>query len=94
MRGGGIKKIETLLEKYQKNLRAPEGSVIAAFQSVVQDTLGIPLKKEHIRYTVSTKTVSVTVTGPEKSEILFHKEKLLKACTNLLGEKSAPRHIV
>jgi len=94
MRGEGIKKVNTLLEKYTKNIKAPQRSVESAFIKAVFTTLGITLKKEQVRYSVSSRTLSVSVTGPLKSEILFHKAALFKACSALLGEKNAPHHIV
>lgn len=94
MRGGDIKKIDTLLQKYKQNIRAPQESVVRAFKKVVSDELGITLPKESIRYTVSSRTIAVGISGPRKSEIMLHKGKLLAACTAALGEKNAPHHIV
>lgn len=91
---GDIVKVSDLFSVYKERLRAPQGSVIQAFQEVVNDVLGVSVPKEQCRYAVATKTLSVSVSGPLKSEILLRKEEILLHLKGRLGEKSAPRSII
>lgn len=93
-RGEGIKNLNSLFDKYRKTLKAPQGSVIAAFIEVVNDVLGITVKKEAVRYTPSSKTLVIQGGGPLKSEITLHKEEILNHLKGRLGEKSAPKEIL
>lgn len=94
MRGGDPKKIGTLLDKYKKTLRAPQGSVIKVFQEILKRECGVSLKKEQVRYTPSSRTLSILIAGPMKQELLMQKENLLTHLRAELGEKSAPHHII
>ena len=93
-RGGEVQKIGSLLDKYKKILRAPQGSVIKTFCSVVEKETGVVLRQSEVSYTVSTKTVSVTVSGPKKNEILLNKHKILDLLQKEIGVVGAPEHIV
>ena len=94
MQNKSVKKVGVLLEKYKKNLRAPQGSVEGAFRQAVLETLGTELAEEQVRYTVLSRTISVSVAGPVKSEILLNKEVLFEKCKAAVGEHSTPCHIV
>lgn len=83
-----------LLARYRVRLRPPQGVVIEAFRAVVEAELGIELAPAQVRYSVYTQTVSVTASGPEKSEISFHKKRILALCTDVLGKQNAPKHIL
>lgn len=89
-----IKHINPLVDRYKRILRAPQGSVVNVFCSVVKEELGLTLEKEHISYTLSTQTLNLAVPGPAKSEVLLYKGILLQKCTEVLGEKSAPKNII
>ena len=91
---GEIVKIGNLFDKYKKTLKAPQGVVIDAFIEVIDDLMGFEIKKEQCRYTVSTKTLGVAVSGPLKSEITIRKKEILAHLKGRLGEKSAPKDIV
>jgi len=94
LRGGDPKPVGDLLEKYRKTLRAPEGSVITAFQQALKDELGMKLEKKFITYRVSSRTLIVSVAGAQKSEIILHKQELLHHCRESLGEKNVPKQII
>jgi hypothetical protein len=91
---GEVIKIGDLFEKYRKNLKAPQGSVIKVFQEVVFELLSIKIKKECIKYSPSTKVLSVGLGGVVKSEIKLHKEEILAHMNGRLGEKSGPKEIL
>ncbi len=91
---GEIKKLSDLFEKYKTTLKAPQGTVVDCFREVVEDVVGVPVRKESIKYTVYTKTISVSVSGPLKSEIKLHKDEILSHMKGRLGEQSAPTEII
>ena len=90
----GTVQIGTLFEKYKTRLRPPQGIVISTFCALVATELGIPLASAHVRYEIYSRTISVTVSGPQKSEILFNKARILTLCRASLGDLGAPKHIV
>lgn len=89
-----IKHINPLVERYKRILRAPQGSVVNVFCLVAKEEFGVVLKKEHVSYNSTTKTLSLSTPGPAKSEILLYKETLLQKCAEVLGEKNTPKHII
>ncbi len=91
---GSIKKISDLFETYKVRLKAPQGTVVDCFREVVEDVIGLPIRKESIKYTVYTKTLSVQVQGPLKSEIRLRKAEILAHMKGRLGEQSAPSDII
>ncbi len=90
----GTVQISTLFEKYKKRLRPPQGIVIAAFCTVVAAELGITLAPTSVRYNVHSRTLYVTASGPEKTEILLRRSHVLALCRKALGELGAPEQIV
>ena len=93
-RGEGIKALGSLFEKYKKQLIAPQGSVITAFQEVVEDIFGLKIPKENISYSVHNKTISLRISGPLKTEIKLRKDEVIAHLKGRLGEKSAPTDIL
>lgn len=91
---GEITKVGDLFEKYRQTLKAPQGTVIDAFCEVVSELLALPITKKQVRYTPSSKTLSVTTQGPLKSEIKLHEEEIIAHLKGRLGEKSAPQKII
>lgn len=91
---GELKKLSSLFEKYQKNLIAPEGSVINVFLEVVNDLFKLKLTKEKVRYNPSTKTISLVGGGLIRNELKLHEVEILAHLKGRLGEKAAPRRIV
>ena len=93
-RGEGIKKIDGLFDKYKKKLKAPQGVVVEAFVEVVNDLIGVEIPKERITYTTHSKTLSLAISGPLKSEILLHKDEILSHMKGRIGAQSAPKHVI
>ena len=90
---GEITKLGDLFEKYKKTLKAPQATVIETFREVVSELLSIEIPKERVKYSTSSKTLSVTGGGPLKSEIKIHKKEILTHMKGRLGDKSAPSEI-
>lgn len=91
---GEIVKLGDLFEKYRKNLKAPEKTIIVAFEEVVLDLFEIKIPKGKVKYSPASKTISIIGGGPLKSEINLHKEEILLHMKGRLGEKSAPKEIL
>ena len=92
-RRGEITKVSDLFEKYKLVLKAPQGTVVKEFVEVVQDLLGIKIDRKYIKYSVSTKTISLTAPSALKQEIALHKDEIVIHLKARLGEKSAPKII-
>ncbi len=86
--------ITDLFEKYKRTLKAPQGVVVDSFIEVTEDVLGFRIPKERIRYAVATKTLSVQVSGPLKSEIKLHQTEIMAHLKGRLGVGNAPREIL
>lgn len=93
-RGEGIKKLNSLFDKYKQTLKAPQGSVIQAFIEVVEDLLTIKVKKEQVTYSTTNKILTLKTGGPLKTEVQLHKKEILLHLKGRLGEKSAPKDIL
>lgn len=94
MARGELKKLSALFDKYKERFVAPEASVIDAFVEVVKDLLGFDLDKKKIRYTPSSKTLSVVGNGALRSELKMHEREILTHLTGRLGKKNAPLKIL
>ena len=89
-----LKPLSSFFQKYQKTLTAPEASVIDCFVEVVDDVLGISIQSKYIKYTPQTRTLSLTVGGPLKSEIKLHQTEILNHVKGRLGSKNTPTSII
>ena len=67
-RRGEITKVGDLFEKYKTILKAPQGTVVKEFIEVVQDLLGIKIDRKYIKYSVTSKTISLTAPSALKQE--------------------------
>ncbi len=93
-RGGGIKKIQNLFDKYTTILKAPQSTVINTTIEVIVDILQYEVKKESIRYNTNAKILYITISGPLKSEIILHKKDILTHLKGRLGAQNAPKDII
>lgn len=90
----GVVHITNLFEKYKKTLRAPQKSVIDAFKKAAEEVVGVELKTHHTSYSPHTKTLSLSVSGPVKTEILLRKKEILTHIEKNLGRKNTPTTIL
>jgi len=93
-RGQGIVRISDLFKKYTDTLKAPQKTVVKTFIAVVKDLFGVMLREDQCTFSVASRTLSVRVSGPLKSEIMLHKKKILELVVVELGEKSAIHEIL
>lgn len=91
---GEITKIQNLFEVYKQRLRAPQGSVIKEFQEVIKEMFHVDIRPDQCSYSVATKTLKVTLSGPLRTEITLRKSEVLAHLKGRLGEKSAPTNIL
>ncbi len=84
VRGRNIQTVGNLLLKY-KNLRAPQSTVIQVCIKAVHEVCGFTLQTKYVRYNAHTKTLSITLSGPAKTELLLKKKQILDACFRELG---------
>lgn len=92
-RRGEITKVSDLFEKYKTILKAPQGTVVKEVIEVIADITGITVDRKYIKYSVSTKTLSLTAPSTLKQEIGLHKQEIVLHLKARLGEQSAPRII-
>ena len=90
---GEITKVSDLFAKYKTILKAPQGTVVKEFVEVVVDLLGFKIDRKYIKYSVATKTISLTAPSALKQEIALHKEEIALHLKARLGEGSAPKLI-
>ena len=90
----GSKPISSLFDKYKKNLKAPQGSVIKITIEVIDDLIGVEIPKERISYSPYSKTLDFRVAGPLKTEILLHKKEILAHIRGRIGSGSCPTEIL
>ena len=93
-RGEGVKKLSHLFEKYTTSLIAPERTVINTCIEVVDDLYGWKLERSHFAYSPHTKILSITTSGPLKTELLLHKPEILEHLKGRLGVRSAPKDLI
>jgi hypothetical protein len=90
----GIVPVNALFAKYQTLLKAPQGTIITTACEVIQELLMIQISKESVRYNTHSKILSIRVLGPQKSEIILHKNDILRHITGRVGKGSAPKDIL
>ena len=93
-RGDGIKPLGSLFEKYTKTLKAPQGHVVDTFCEVVKDVLGVEINKGQVKYTPVSKTLSLSLPGAIKTEILLNQRELLIHLKARLGTKNTPTELI
>jgi len=93
-RGEGIKRVADLFEAYKKRLKAPQRTVVQCFVEVVEDVCGIALKASQVRYTPAARTVTLSLPGQIRTEILLQKDEVLTHLKGRLGSQSAPKDII
>ena len=93
MRGGEIKKISDLFERYKKTLIAPERAVIDCFVEVVDELFGITVSPNLVSYTPSTRTLTIK-SSVLRNEVKLHQREILAHIKGRLGPKNAPHTII
>ncbi len=93
-RGQGIKKVSDLFAKYKKQLHAPEGVVLDACIGVIEDLFSLTLEKNQCSFSPRTKTLTLRIPGPLKSEILLRKKEVLTHIRGRVPGSTYPEEIL
>lgn len=88
-----MKHIGDLFTKYQNTLKPPQSAVIKEFVCACEEVSGYKIKEEQCSYTVSTKTIYLTVPSLLKTELLLQKNNILEELKNRL-DKNSPINII
>ena len=86
--------ITNLFEKYKKTLKAPQKTVIDAFKKAAQEVVGFEIKPQHLSYSPQTKTITLSISGLQKSEILLKKKEILTRVEKIIGKRNSPTTIL
>jgi hypothetical protein len=92
--GHDITQISKLFNKYVKLLKAPQGTVVKACVDVIQEVYGLTVRKDQVVYQVSSKTLTLHLSGPLKSEIMLNKKVILEDIGRRVGAESVPKNIL
>lgn len=92
--GHEITRVSNLFSKYVKLLKAPQGTVVKACIDVLNEIYGITVKKEQCVYQVQSKTLSLHLGGPMKSEITLNKKVILEEIGKRIGVENTPKNIL
>lgn len=87
-RRGELIKVGSLFDKYKNILEPPQATVLSEVVEVIEDVCGVVLQKKYIKYSVSTKTISITAPGVLKQEVLRRQAEILLHLRGRLGVKS------
>jgi len=93
-RGSGVKKIGDLFEKYKNKLQAPQATVVNGFIEVVEKEFDYHIQKHLCTYSPHSKTISLSISGPVKTEILLNQNLILTELSKKIGEKNTPKQIL
>lgn len=85
--------LSDLFSVYKQRLRPPQASVEQAAFLIITDVTGLPVPRESIVYTPTTRTLSIQVPSILKSEITFHFDAIQKRLQTELGVSFAPLRI-
>lgn len=86
--------IQSLFERYRKNLIAPQKSVETEAVLVIREVLNLPPNIPlQVSYQPSTKTLHIK-TSLIRQEVLRKQTAVLTALRSKLGDKSAPQTII
>ncbi len=85
--------ISDLFSVYKQRLKPPQSSVEQVCYEVIKEVTKLPLSRESVVYTVSTRTISIQAPSLVKTELSFHYDEIKKQLQNKLGVGNAPLHI-
>jgi len=92
-RRGEIVAVKDLFSKYKNRLAPPQKTVEMEVIRVVGEIVGITLTEAQVSYTVSTKTLSIRVSGIVNQEVKIKNREILAELKKRLGEKNSPSQI-
>lgn len=86
--------VKNLFAKYTRTLQAPQKTVIQSFIAATEDALKYSISPQQCSYSVHTRTLTVSVSGVVKTEILFKKKEILAVMKSMLGPRNVPKEIL
>jgi hypothetical protein len=92
-RESGLKHLNNLFDRYRTKLVAPERVVVETAVVVIAELYALTVTPAQLRYTPATRTLHIKH-GMLRSELLPHRDELLRHLKNRLGSKSAPETIM
>jgi len=87
-RRGELVRVSSLFDKYKIILEPPQATVITTVSEVLSDVCGVAVEKKNIKYSVVTKTITLTVPGIVKQEIARHHSEIINHLRGRLGAKA------
>jgi len=87
-RRGELIKVGSLFDKYKNILQPPQATVLNEVVEVINDVCGVAIQKKYIKYSVATKTISVTAPSVLKQEIVKRQSEILIHLRGRLGAKA------
>ena len=91
---GNINQLGNLLERYLKVLKPPQASVEKECIEVIKEITTLELKPHHIKYTVGSKTISITAPSILRSELRRFHPEIIQELQKRLGAQNAPTTII
>jgi hypothetical protein len=88
------KKISDLFDSYKTRFAPPQKTVEDLCFELITSKTRLPVIREHITYTVSTRTLYIQAPALVKSELRHHHAELIKEFKNKLGVTHSPRVIL
>jgi len=93
-RRGEITAVRDLFAKYKKTLQAPQKTVELEAIKVIGELTKLKLNEGQLKYTPSTRILSITASSMIKQEIKLKQENVLETLKQNLGPKNSPKSIV
>jgi len=87
-RRGELIKVGSLFDKYKNILEPPQATVLNEVVEVISDVCGVVVQKKYIKYSVATKTISLTGSSVLKQEVLRRQAEILIHLRGRLGKKA------
>ncbi len=92
--GDNDRQLGRLLERYKTLLKPPQASVEKECIAVIEELTGIVLRPHQVRYTVTSRTLTIKAPSILRSELSLHKTAILEVLKKRLGESTAPSAII
>ncbi|MEY2665462.1 MAG: hypothetical protein RLZZ480_567 [Candidatus Parcubacteria bacterium] len=83
-----------LLARYKNLFKPPQASIEKEFIAAVEMVCGITLLPHQVEYKVTSKTIIIKAPSLLRSELLLHRDSVLREVTSRVGVSSAPQTIL
>lgn len=88
-----MKKVSDLFSKYKNHFKPPQATIQKEASLAIKRVTNFDIKENQIKYTLSTKTLSLQIPSILKSELKLHYSDILEDLKTTLGEKESPKVI-